>query len=152
MLVQVLIGVGLVVLDVGIVATFITAGIRGLASFGARKPIQAGSFRSLLALVATALWMLAALGLAALTWGVAFRVLGVFPTLEEAFYFSVVAFTTLGLGDVTLPHPWRLLSGLVAADGLLLFSLTTAFLIEVLRRVFVRPGDTFQSPDEGPSR
>ncbi|MEM9736953.1 MAG: ion channel, partial [Pseudomonadota bacterium] len=52
-----------------------------------------------------------------------------------ALYFSVVAFTTLGFGDVLLPQEWRLLAGLSAANGLLIFGVSTAFLVEVFRRV-----------------
>ena len=58
--------------------------------------------------------------------------LGAFETLERALYFSVVVFTTLGFGDITLPEPLRLLSGLSAANGLLLFGLSTAYLVEFL--------------------
>jgi hypothetical protein len=53
----------------------------------------------------------------------------------------MVSFTTLGFGDVTLPHDWRLLSGIIAANGLILFGLNTAFLIEILNRLFLRNDD-----------
>ena len=39
----------------------------------------------------------------------AFIILGLFESMEEALYFSVVALTTLGFGDVTLDAQWRLL-------------------------------------------
>jgi hypothetical protein len=68
-------------------------------------------------------------------WALAFFGLGIFPTLEEAVYFSLVSFTTLGFGDVLLPHEWRLLSGMAAANGLLNFGLLTALLVEALRHV-----------------
>jgi hypothetical protein len=66
-------------------------------------------------------------------WALAFLGLGIFPTLEASVYFSLVAFTTLGFGDVLLPDDWRLLSGMSGANGLLLFGLMTAMLVEVLR-------------------
>jgi voltage-gated potassium channel len=56
-------------------------------------------------------------------------------TLEKAVYFSVVTFTTVGYGDITLvDHEWRLLSGIEALNGILLVGWTTAFLFAVFQR------------------
>lgn len=84
------------------------------------------------------LWLLAALSIAIWVWAGFFLLIGCFETLEESLYFSMVAFTTLGFGDLTLPQEWRILSGMIAANGLVLFGLNTAFLIEVLHRTLVR--------------
>ena len=69
-------------------------------------------------------------------------VLGLFESFEESLYFSSVAFTTLGFGDITLGPEWRLLSGVMAANGLIVFSLTTAFLIELMRRLNKTTGES----------
>lgn len=66
---------------------------------------------------------------------------GELETLETAFYFSAVTFTTLGFGDITLSSDWRILSGLQAIDGILLIGWTTAFLFAVLQRAWEHPGD-----------
>lgn len=66
-------------------------------------------------------------------WASLFRILGVFPTFEEAVYFSMVSFTTVGYGDVVVEHSWRILSGFVAVNGLLAFGVFTAVLIEIIR-------------------
>jgi len=66
-------------------------------------------------------------------WAALFYVLGVFPTLEEAAYFSMVSFTTVGYGDVVVEHSWRILSGFVSVNGLLAFGVFTAVLIEIIR-------------------
>ena len=56
-------------------------------------------------------------------------------TFEKAAYFSVVTFTTLGYGDITLiEHEWRLLSGIEALNGILLVGWTTALLFLVVQR------------------
>ena len=68
-------------------------------------------------------------------WGLALFWLKAFPTLEEAVYFSLVAYTTLGLGDIVPAKAWRVLSGMEAANGLLNFGLLTALLVEALRHV-----------------
>ena len=87
-----------------------------------------------LALIWTLLMMMAAVWL----WAVALRALGIFVTFEEAVYFSLVAFTTLGFGDILLPQEWRLLGGMAAANGLLMFGLLTAILVETLRDTRLR--------------
>ena len=54
--------------------------------------------------------------------------------MQPAVYFSLVCFTTLGFGDITLPVEWRLLSALIGANGFLLFGWSTAYMFELMRR------------------
>lgn len=68
-------------------------------------------------------------------WATAYHALQVFPTLEESVHFSLVAYTTLGLGDIVPAQKWRLLAGMEAANGFLNFGLVTALLIEALRQI-----------------
>ena len=53
---------------------------------------------------------------------------------EPALYFSLVSFTTLGYGDLIPVKEWRLLAGLIGANGFLLFGWSTAFMFELVRR------------------
>ena len=89
----------------------------------------------LLLLVGVCFWVLAVVTIGVWIWAMALNGLGAFPTLEEAVYFSLVAFTTLGLGDVVAPQEWRILSGMAAVNGFLSFGLLTALLVETLRQV-----------------
>lgn len=57
--------------------------------------------------------------------------------LEEAVYFSIITFTTVGFGDITLEPGWRLLSGIEALSGILLVGWTTALFFSILQRVEV---------------
>ncbi|MBI1391912.1 MAG: two pore domain potassium channel family protein [Alphaproteobacteria bacterium] len=66
-------------------------------------------------------------------WAVAFLQLDLFIELESALYFAAVSYTTLGFGDVLIDPPWRLLSGAAAANGLLLFGMSAALLLEVAK-------------------
>ena len=68
-------------------------------------------------------------------WAIIFRQMVVFATLEEAVYYSLVAYTTLGLGDVVVPAEQRLLGGMTGANGFLMFGLMTAMLTDTLRHV-----------------
>lgn len=61
---------------------------------------------------------------------------GGLASLSEAIYFSMITFTTLGYGDITLNEPWRALSGLEAMVGIAVFGLTTAILFAVVQRVW----------------
>lgn len=81
------------------------------------------------------LWMLS---VAVWVWAITLFGLGIFETMEASVYFALVAFTTLGFGDVLLPTNWQLLSGLAAANGLLLFGLMAAVFVEVLRETRLR--------------
>jgi len=81
------------------------------------------------------LWLMAAHSAGVWIWAATFLAIGAFDALDPALYFSVVAFTTLGFGDITLAAEWRLLSGMLAANGLLIFGLSTAFLVEFLSRL-----------------
>ncbi|RID92976.1 two pore domain potassium channel family protein [Gemmobacter lutimaris] len=89
----------------------------------------------MIAVAGVSLWVLGTITVAVWIWAFAFRLLHVFPTLEESVYFALVAFTTLGFGDVLPPHEWRLLGGMAAANGFLNFGLMTALLVEALRHV-----------------
>jgi len=91
--------------------------------------------RLALVLTGTVLMVLLAMTASVWLWALTYVGLGVFHSLEHSVYFSLVAFTTLGFGDVLLPKEWRILGGLTAANGLLNMGLYTAMLVEILRRV-----------------
>jgi hypothetical protein len=55
---------------------------------------------------------------------------------HEAVYFSLITFTTLGYGDVTLAKEWNLLGGIEAMAGITVIGLTTAFLFAVIQRAW----------------
>ena len=132
MLMQILIGSILIILTIIVEVFFIEVAIKNLSRFGPKLAEKSKGF--VLVLTATTLWLLAALTIATWIWAVAFIALGAFETLSKSLYFSMVSFTTLGYGDITLPERMELLSGFIAANGLVLFGLNTAFLIEVMSR------------------
>ena len=68
-------------------------------------------------------------------WALLYRLLGAFPDFETAMYFSGVTFTSLGYGDVVLEGRMRLLGPLQAANGLMMFGITTALFISAVQQV-----------------
>ena len=73
-------------------------------------------------------------------WAGCYVWVGALPAFEPALYFSLVTFTTLGYGDVTLPEQWRMLGAFQAANGILMFGWTTAVIVAVAQRVFLQRG------------
>ena len=86
--------------------------------------------RDSVVLVMVALWLMLAHCIEIALWCWAFLRLNLFETVETALYFAAICYTTLGFGDVILPQKWGLLAGAAAANGLLLFGLSAALLIE----------------------
>ena len=91
----------------------------------------------LFCLLSTGVVLLALHMVEVVVWAVTYRNLpglDELKTLEEAIYFSLVTFTTLGYGEITLGPQWRLLSGLEAMNGILLAGWSTALLFAVVQR------------------
>ena len=68
-------------------------------------------------------------------WALLYQLLGAFADFETAMYFSGVTFTSLGYGDVVLNGRMRLLGPLQAANGLMMFGVTTALFISAAQQV-----------------
>lgn len=92
----------------------------------------------ILVLCVAALWVLLQMTLAVWMWAFTMLALGIFETLEVSVYFALVAFTTLGFGDILLPMEWRLLAGMAALNGLLNIGLVTAAMVETLRQLRIQ--------------
>lgn len=60
----------------------------------------------------------------------------ILKTFEDALYFSTVVFTTVGFGDIVLSADWRLLSSFEAANGFILFGWSTAFIFEIISKLY----------------
>jgi hypothetical protein len=75
-------------------------------------------------------------------WALLFMICGEFQEFGAAYYHSAVNYTTLGYGDVIMTSSWKLLGPLEAADGSLMFGVTTAMIFAViLRLIQTRFGD-----------
>lgn len=71
-------------------------------------------------------------------WAGMFRFYGEFDDFATAFYHSTVNFTTLGYGDLVMSQNHRLLGALEAANGVLMFGLTTSTLFAVMHALMRR--------------
>jgi hypothetical protein len=71
-------------------------------------------------------------------WALVFALCGEFRDFAAGFYASVENYTTIGYSDVVMTARWRLLGPLEAADGMLMFGVTTAMLFAVIQRLLQR--------------
>ena len=71
-----------------------------------------------------------------LIWAITYLALNAIQGLEQALYFSMVTFTTLGYGDVVLTGNWRTLASIQAANGVIVFGWTTALIFVFIQRVY----------------
>ena len=94
------------------------------------------TFASDLWLLVRMAWMMTLLHLIAIgLWAWFFHASGGLPDRHTAFYFSSVTYTTVGYGDVVLPHAWRAMSGLESLTGILSAGLSTGFFLNLLNRI-----------------
>jgi hypothetical protein len=68
-------------------------------------------------------------------WALLFMICGEFKDFGAAYYHSAVNYSTLGYGDVIMSSTWKLLGPLEAADGSLMFGVSTAMIFAVILRL-----------------
>ncbi len=68
-------------------------------------------------------------------WALVFVICKEFPDFGTAYYHSAVNYTTVGYGDLIMSPKWRLLGPLEAANGILMFGVSTAMIFTVILRL-----------------
>jgi Ion channel len=68
-------------------------------------------------------------------WAAVFVICGEFHDFGIAYYHSAVNYTTLGYGDLIMSPKWRLLGPLEAANGILMFGVSTAMIFTLILRL-----------------
>jgi voltage-gated potassium channel Kch len=68
-------------------------------------------------------------------WALSFVLCGQFSNFALALYYSGVTYTTLGDNTTVLSARWRLLEPIEAANGMLMFGVTTAIIFAVIARL-----------------
>lgn len=128
----------------GLLHTSVTVLIHGLATLFIAYKVRAGRPRT----DATRLWrdfasvvyvvsiVFVITVFEAAWWAANYVYLGAIATFDEAMYFSMVTYTTLGYGDITLEPGWRVLSGFQAANGVIIAGWSTALVIAVVQRIY----------------
>ena len=134
----------LIPLAVGAVPTICTIFIHALAVMATITLVRrerrlgrigANFWRDFPIVVVAILIMLSAHLIEIALWSVIFVLCGEFSQFGMAYYHSAVNYTTLGYGDVIMTPSWRLLGPLEAADGMLMFGVSTAIIYAVIHRL-----------------
>jgi hypothetical protein len=95
--------------------------------------------------------LLAALhGIEATLWAAVYVWLGALGSPETAILYSLDSMATRGASGLILQSHWRLLGALEAADGMLLFGISTAFIFTIMQLYFQRL--VFREPPDGSGR
>ncbi len=134
MIVQILIGMLVIAVTVAFQAEMLAYLNRRLEAMIAFERRYLRRYANTGVIITTVLFILGVQLLNVMAWAVTFLAVGAFDALEPAVYFALVSFTTAGFGDITLGPDWRLLSGLTAANGFLMFGWSTAYMVELMRR------------------
>jgi len=128
----IILGFVMMALCVSIQCLVVAILLRVLLGAEKRRTLRPNLIRTTVTLIAVMLILLTGnLGQIAL-WAALFLARGEFHDFSTAFYHSVVNFSTLGYGDIIMGEKSRLLGALEAANGVLMFGLTTSVVFAVL--------------------
>jgi len=146
---------------VAVTMTFSTVIIQALGLMGiirlvryefrlGRAGVQFG--RDVGIITAVALVALAAHVIAIATWGLVFSLCGEFSQVSGAIYHSGMNYTTLGDSDKVMSPSWKLLAPLEAANGMLMFGVSTTMLFAVIQRLIQTRRSESSTYDAGRGR
>ena len=68
-------------------------------------------------------------------WAFCFWLIGALPGHEAPIYFALVTYSTVGYGDLTLARDIRIFGAMASVSGILMFGMTTAFLVGFFARL-----------------
>ena len=136
MLFQVLSASCLIAVTVVIQAGFMSLGLGRLKSMEAAGHSLL-TRRPNLVVLAWVLFLLIPIAIDVLLWAWLFVLRGAIPNFEDALYFSIVTFTTVGYGDIVLDRESRLLATFESVDGWIIFGWTTALVMLVIQRLYL---------------
>lgn len=100
--------------------------------------LSKGKYRNEFWVSTIVLIMMLASMLESFFWAIAYNLIGAIEGFEKAAYFSLVTYTTLGYGDVTLSEKWRILGSFEAATGIIIFGWTTAVVMLAIQALYFK--------------
>ncbi|MFW0755509.1 potassium channel family protein [Pseudomonas sp. H11T01] len=142
MLLNLLTGLPVMLLCLLLQAMFAAKCLHYYAHFRHAKRGRDSQLLDILSLSMVMLLMLLGNFVQMIIWAALFMLLGEFGEFATALYHSGVNFATLGYGDIVMTERWRLLGPLEAANGILMFgvstSVMTAAVMDVIKHNFAR--------------
>jgi len=134
-------GLSLIALTMAIHVTGVTFLVSVLHGFRVRLARRSLGLPHVIATVVaafTAMGLLLALlhGIEAAIWAAAYLWLGAIESPGAAILYSIDAMATRGASGLMLQAHWQMMGALEAADGMLLFGISTAFIFTVMQFYF----------------
>ena len=131
-------GLSLIALTIAIhtmgVVMIAVAGLRIRARLEPRNLVFWRAILIVIGVVGTAGLLLAVLhGIEAVIWAAAYVWLGALYLPKDAILYSVNSMTTRGASGLMLEQHWRMMGALEAANGMLLFGISTAYIFAVMQ-------------------
>jgi hypothetical protein len=133
-----LLGFGMIVLCLAFQVLVVSYLLRGLHVLEEKNLIRFSTLSIWTFLITVLLVLFIGKLCQAALWAWLFLALGEFKDFVTALYYSLVNFTTLGYGDLVMSPERRILGALEAANGVLMFGLTTSALYSVISRIMRR--------------
>jgi hypothetical protein len=134
-------GLSLITLTVALHVTGVTLMVFVLHGIRLRLPGRSLSLAQVVLIVIAAITTMGLLlaglhGIEAAFWAAAYLWVGALGSPEAAILYSVDSMATRGASGLALHPHWQMMGALEAADGMLLFGISTAFLFTVLQLYF----------------
>lgn len=107
-----------------------------LRQFSSNSKFSATLLRHILLISTTFAIIILAHTIQVWIWAFSLIALGALNDYSDAVYFSLVTYTTVGYGDVTLSSDFRIFGAMASVTGLLGFGISTAFLVEIITKIF----------------
>ena len=126
MLIDLLIGLPVTLLCLFLQGVFVAKGLRYYARIKVAHKDSASQWFDIQILSGVMVLMLVGNFAQMIIWALMFLLLGEFNDFSTALYHSGVNYATLGYGDIVMSERWRLLGPLEAANGILMFGVSTA--------------------------
>jgi len=133
--VPLIVGVGATSLTILVHAIAVGAIVRFVRHERRLERADPGFLLNVLIITVAVMFALAAHLIEVALWALAFLALREFSSMSTAFYHSAGNYTTLGDGNVVMSPAWRLLGPIEAADGMLMFGVSTALIFTVIERL-----------------
>ena len=138
MLTTIAIGCTLAIITTAIHASAMMGALSCFRRFGSAQWVLRSGLTRAVAVTALVLVMLLATVVESGAWAITYLMIGALDSAEAAAYFSMVTYTTLGYGDITLSDEWRLLSSFEAANGILMFGWSTALIFAGVHSAYLQ--------------
>jgi hypothetical protein len=87
-------------------------------------------------MAAAALMVTVLLAFEGAVWAAVYRIVGALPDNRSAMLYSLSAITGYGHANIFLDPHWQMMGALEALNGIILFGLTTAFLLTMIQQIW----------------